>query len=142
MLMVGFNRRFSPAHARDRRGDRGPRRAPLVINYRLNGGYIPLDHWVQGPQGGGRNLGEACHMYDVLPILTGSPVKSIEATSIDPGTLPYLRNDNFAATMGYDDGSVGTLTYTSLGPEDRPRQGAHRGVLRRRGLRRSTTSRS
>lgn len=88
-----------------------------MIHYRLNGGYIPLDSWVQGAQGGGRNIGEACHMYDVFRSLTGAPVVSVSATPIDPGTRPYLKNDNFAATMGYADGSVATLTYTSLGPK-------------------------
>jgi predicted dehydrogenase len=83
----------------------------------LNAGYLPPDHWVHGPQGGGRNIGEACHMYDVFRSLTGAPVRSVNATAIDPGTLPYFRNDNFAATMSYADGSVCTLTYTSLGPK-------------------------
>ena len=49
------------------------------VEYRLNAGYIPLDHWVHGPQGGGRNIGEACHMYDVFRFLTGAPVSSIQA---------------------------------------------------------------
>jgi predicted dehydrogenase len=72
---------------------------------------------VHGPQGGGRNMGEACHFYDVFRFLAGSPVRSVSATPIDPGTLPYFRNDNFAATIGYADGSLCTLTYTSLGPK-------------------------
>ena len=116
LLMVGFNRRFSPAVTEIKKAVAG-RRAPLMIEYRLNGGYIPTDHWVQGSQGGGRNIGEACHMYDVFRSLTGSPVRSISATSIDPGTLPYLRNDNFSATISYEDGSVATLVYTALGPK-------------------------
>ena len=32
----------------------------------MNAGYVPLDHWVHGPEGGGRNIGEACHVYDVF----------------------------------------------------------------------------
>jgi len=76
-----------------------------------------MDSWVQNEQGGGRNLGEACHMYDAFRSLVGSPVKSVSATAIDPGTVPYLKNDNFIATIGYEDGSVATLTYTSLGPK-------------------------
>ena len=56
-------------------------------------------------------------MYDVFRSLTGSPVRSISATAIDPGTLPYLRNDNFSATISYEDGSVATLVYTALGPK-------------------------
>ena len=93
------------------------RRAPVVVEYRLNAGYIPLDHWVHGPQGGGRNIGEACHMYDVFRFLAGAPVNSIAATPIDPGTLPYQRNDNFSATIGYENGSLAHLLYTSLGPK-------------------------
>ncbi len=116
LLMVGFNRRFSPAVTEIRKLV-AARRAPLMIDYRLNGGYIALDSWVQNEQGGGRNLGEACHIYDVFRSLTGSPVKSITVTSIDPGALPYLRNDNFSATIGYEDGSVANLVYTALGPK-------------------------
>lgn len=56
-------------------------------------------------------------MYDVFRSLTGAPVTSVSATAIDPGGRPYLRNDNFVATLGYADGSVATLTYTSLGPK-------------------------
>jgi predicted dehydrogenase/threonine dehydrogenase-like Zn-dependent dehydrogenase len=116
LVMVGFNRRFSPAIAEIRKATAN-RRAPLVIEYRLNGGYIPLDSWVQGAQGGGRNIGEACHMYDVFRSLTGAAVRSIAATSIDPSSLPYLRSDNFAATIGYQDGSIANLVYTALGPK-------------------------
>lgn len=56
-------------------------------------------------------------MYDVFRFLAGAPVKSVTASAIDPGALPYARNDNFAATIAYEDGSVATLTYTALGPK-------------------------
>jgi predicted dehydrogenase/threonine dehydrogenase-like Zn-dependent dehydrogenase len=117
LLMVGFNRRFSPALQALRAALEG-RTSPLVVNYRLNAGYIPPDHWVHGPQGGGRNIGEACHMYDVFRSLAGAGVRSVSATAIDPTELPYRRNDNFVATIGYADGTVATLTYTALGPRE------------------------
>jgi predicted dehydrogenase len=116
MLMVGFNRRFSPALTMIKELV-AKRRAPLVVEYRLNAGYIALDHWVHGSHGGGRNIGEACHMYDVFRFLTGAPAVSISATPIDPGELPYRRNDNFSATIGYEDGSLAHLLYTALGPK-------------------------
>jgi predicted dehydrogenase/threonine dehydrogenase-like Zn-dependent dehydrogenase len=116
LLMVGFNRRFSPALQELKRRIDG-RRAPLVIQYRLNAGYIALDHWVHGSQGGGRNIGEACHMYDVFRFLAGAPVRSIDAAAIDPGALPYARSDNFAATVAYEDGTLASLVYTALGPK-------------------------
>jgi len=114
--MVGFNRRFSPALQMLKERLAG-RRSPLLIQYRLNAGYIPLDHWVHSAQGGGRNVGEACHMYDVFRFLAGAPVRSVEASAIDPHQLPYSRSDNFAATVTYGDGTVGSLVYTALGPK-------------------------
>lgn len=116
LLMIGFNRRFSPA-VQALRSTLASRRSPLMMNYRLNGGYIPLDSWVQGAQGGGRNIGEACHMYDVFRSLAGAPAVSVHAEAIDPRGLPYLRNDNFCATIRYVDGSIGNLVYTALGPK-------------------------
>ncbi|MGQ0743221.1 MAG: bi-domain-containing oxidoreductase [Acidimicrobiales bacterium] len=115
LLMVGFNRRFSPALVTLARELVG-RRAPLVVSYRVNAGWLPADHWTQGPQGGGRNLGEACHMYDVIRFLAGSPARSITASGISPGGSGHRRNDNFSATIGYEDGSLGTLIYTASGP--------------------------
>jgi predicted dehydrogenase len=116
-LMVGFNRRFAPAVARLKDVVAG-RRSPLVISYRLNGGFIPSDHWIQGAAGGGRNVGEACHMYDLFRSLAGAPLSDIQALAINPGTTPHLRNDNFVATLRYEDGSVGNLVYTALGPKE------------------------
>src|SRR5690606_38003552 len=95
-LMVGFNRRFAPAVEALRQAI-ADRRSPLQISYRLNGGYIPPDHWIQNHEGAGRNIGEACHMYDLFRSLAGAPVRSISATAIDPGATAYLRSDNFAA---------------------------------------------
>ncbi|MGD0721630.1 MAG: bi-domain-containing oxidoreductase [Roseiarcus sp.] len=115
-LTVGFNRRFAPAIQR-LKDELGGQRTPIMINYRLNAGYIPLDHWVQGPEGGGRNIGEACHMYDLFAFLAGAPVVSVGAAAIDPGARAYARSDNFCATIGYADGSLGQLTYTALGPK-------------------------
>ena len=116
LVMVGFNRRFSPALQMLKERLSG-RRSPLMIQYRLNAGYIAPDHWVHGVQGGGRNVGEACHMYDVFRFLAGAPVRSVEASGIDPHELPYARNDNFAATITYEDGTVASLVYTALGPK-------------------------
>jgi predicted dehydrogenase len=56
-------------------------------------------------------------MYDVFRFIAGAPASSIVAGAIDPGTLPYRRNDNFSATIGYEDGSLATLVYTALGPK-------------------------
>lgn len=114
LLMTGFNRRFAPSIERVREGLAG-RKSPIIVNYRMNAGYLPSDHWVHGVQGGGRNLGEACHIYDLFAALTGSTPVDVHARSISSGGEYWRADDNFVATIRYEDGSVCTLTYTSLG---------------------------
>ncbi|OGV72798.1 MAG: oxidoreductase [Lentisphaerae bacterium RIFOXYB12_FULL_65_16] len=116
ILLAGFNRRFSPYARRLRELTRG-RSNPMILNYRMNAGYIPPDHWVHSAEGGGRNLGEACHVYDLFTYLTDARVAQVHAAGIGPGTGHYRRNDNFIATLTFDDGSVATLTYTALGTQ-------------------------
>jgi predicted dehydrogenase/threonine dehydrogenase-like Zn-dependent dehydrogenase len=121
LLMTGFNRRFSPYGRRLAQLVQG-RSSAFMINYRMNAGYIPLDNWVHGPQGGGRNLGEACHIYDLFTSLAASEVVAVSAHAIAPGSQHYARNDNFVATLSFADGSVATLTYTALGSKDYPKE--------------------
>ena len=122
LLMTGFNRRFSPAIARAREL-LASRTTPLVADYRMNAGYLPLDHWVHGPEGGGRNIGEACHVYDVFDALVGgAEVESVTAKAIRADGTRLAASDNFVATVAYADGSVCTLTYTALGNRDHPKE--------------------
>jgi predicted dehydrogenase len=121
LLLTGFNRRFSPAAARLRELLAG-RTTPLLATYRVNAGYLPPDSWVHGPEGGGRNIGEACHMYDLFLFLTGAAPAEIAATAVDSPTGAWNDNDNFIATIRFDDGSVCTLAYTSLGHRQHPKE--------------------
>ena len=121
VLLTGFNRRFSP-HARRMRELVAGRTSPMILNYRMNAGYIPRDSWVHGPQGGGRNLGEACHIYDLFVFLTGSQVLDVSARAIRPASGHDSPTDNFVATVTFADGSLGTLTYTALGSTAYPKE--------------------
>lgn len=122
LLMTGFNRRFSPAAVRAREL-LAQRTTPLVAEYRMNAGYIPLEHWVHGPEGGGRNIGEACHVYDLFDALVGDvAAESVTARAIRADGTRLAANDNFVATIAYADGSVCTLTYTALGHRDHPKE--------------------
>jgi predicted dehydrogenase/threonine dehydrogenase-like Zn-dependent dehydrogenase len=123
LLMTGFNRRFSPAAVRAREL-LATRTTPIIVDYRMNAGYIPLDHWVHGPEGGGRNIGEACHIYDLFDALVGADVavESVTARAIRADGTRLAASDNFVATIAYDDGSVCTLTYTALGNRDHPKE--------------------
>jgi predicted dehydrogenase/threonine dehydrogenase-like Zn-dependent dehydrogenase len=117
LLMTGFNRRFSPALARAH-DMLAARQGPAMLNYRVNAGFLPPEHWVHGEQGGGRNIGEACHIYDVCNFLIGGHPQHTQAQAVAPASAQWRRNDNFVATLGYPDGSVCTVTYTSLGHND------------------------
>jgi predicted dehydrogenase/threonine dehydrogenase-like Zn-dependent dehydrogenase len=121
ILFTGFNRRFSPYLERVR-SITSSRSNPMVLNYRMNAGYVPLDHWVHGPEGGGRNLGEACHVYDLFNSLTESKCVSVQATALVPKSSHYSSADNFVANLGFEDGSVASLTYTSLGHKSAPKE--------------------
>jgi predicted dehydrogenase len=121
VLLTGFNRRFSRYARRMKEWVEG-RSNPMVINYRMNAGYIPLDHWVHTFEGGGRNRGEACHIYDLLTYLTGSKVVSVQAKAITPVTDYYGRTDNFVALLKFEDGTVATLTYIALGAREYPKE--------------------
>jgi len=121
LLMTGFNRRFSPFAAAAAEVLAG-RSNPMIVDYRVNAGHIPLDNWVHGPEGGGRNLGEACHFYDLFTFLTGSRAEDISAQAIRPATAHYAASDNFVATIRFADGSVATLTYTALGAREHPKE--------------------
>jgi predicted dehydrogenase/threonine dehydrogenase-like Zn-dependent dehydrogenase len=121
VLLTGFNRRFSPS-GRAIAGMLAGRATPVLMNYRMNAGRLPADHWTQGPQGGGRNIGEACHLYDLFTYLTNSRVKSVKVHAVRPNTHYYSHRDNFVATIAFDDGSVGSLVYTALGSKKHPKE--------------------
>lgn len=121
LLMTGFNRRFS-RYATAIAQATAARSNPMMIDYRVNAGYLLQDSWVHGAEGGGRNIGEACHFYDLFVMLTGAKADTIDATAIRPHTGYYGRTDNFVATFGFADGSVGKLTYTALGASDVPKE--------------------
>jgi len=121
LLMTGFNRRFSP-FARRISEMLENRREPVIINYRMNAGYIPPDHWVQTEEGGGRNLGEACHIYDLFTYFTGSRHQNVQAAGIDSSTGFYRKTDNFSVSIRFEDGSLANLTYTAMGSKEFPKE--------------------
>lgn len=122
ILMVGFNRRFSPFILRAR-DVLSSRKTPLVASYRVNAGFIPKDSWIQDPaEGGGRIVGEVCHFVDTLRFLVGAPVRGVQAASIQARDEGMVSRDSVAITLTYSDGSVGTILYHSLGNGSYPKE--------------------
>jgi predicted dehydrogenase len=114
VVFVGFNRRHSPYALRLRELVAG-RSTPLQLCYRMNAGYVPPEHWVQGPEGGGRLLGEACHILDLFRFLVGAPAVAVQATGVRSARRDVSPTDNFTATIRYAEGSICTLLYTAQG---------------------------
>lgn len=121
ILLTGFNRRFSPYAAQIQKLI-SKRHAPLIINYRFNAGLLPNNHWAKTFEGGGRNLGEACHIYDLFTYLTGSKVTSINVQAISSQSDYASFQENFIATISFEDGSLANLIYTSLGNARYPKE--------------------
>ncbi|EKD77664.1 MAG: hypothetical protein ACD_42C00240G0001, partial [uncultured bacterium] len=72
LLMIGFNRRFSPFTQTIKRL-LDAEKVPKSFIMTVNAGFIPAIHWTQDSSvGGGRIIGEACHFIDLLRYLAGN----------------------------------------------------------------------
>ena len=117
LLMVGYNRRFSPlAQMIKKNFGEGP----MSMLYRINAGYMPADSWIQDPEfGGGRIIGEVCHFVDFLTFMNGSlPVSVYAAAMKDPNNL----NDVLNISLRYENGSIGTISYFANGDKGLPKE--------------------
>lgn len=113
VLSVGYNRRFSGLAASMKTFLAGIQE-PLIMQYRVNAGLVPVDHWIQDPEvGGGRIIGEVCHFIDLLTFLVGSLPVSVSGRAL-PNHGRYA-NDNLVATIQFADGSIGEIVYVANG---------------------------
>jgi predicted dehydrogenase/threonine dehydrogenase-like Zn-dependent dehydrogenase len=115
ILFVGYNRRFSKYIAEIKKHT-DKRINPLFIRYRMNAGYIPLDNWVH--EDGGRIVGEACHIIDLMTALTNSKIICVSKESITPKTDKFSSSDNKSFILKYEDGSVAAIDYFALGSKE------------------------
>jgi predicted dehydrogenase/threonine dehydrogenase-like Zn-dependent dehydrogenase len=112
-LMVGYNRRFSEPVIAMQHHFAG-RNEPLAMHYRVNAGFIPVDHWAQHADQGGRIIGEGGHFIDVLQFLCGAVPTSVYAVGPADTTKRY-NTDNVLISMTFADGSAGTIHYLANG---------------------------
>jgi predicted dehydrogenase len=120
LLAVGFNRRFAPL-AGQLATHFAHRTEALYMHYRINAGYIPINHWTHDPaQGGGRVIGEGCHFVDFLAFLAGAAPVSVSAQGL-PDSGKY-REDNLSMTFTFPDGSVGVVDYLANGDKSFPKE--------------------
>jgi len=121
-LMVGFNRRFSP-QVQKMKQLLSSLREPKAFIMTMNAGAIPADHWTQDPEvGGGRVIGEACHFIDLMRFLAGSPIVAVHARRMGDADGMPVTEDTAAITLGFQDGSFGTIMYLANGAASFPKE--------------------
>jgi predicted dehydrogenase/threonine dehydrogenase-like Zn-dependent dehydrogenase len=111
---VGFNRRFAPLYTEMKRWLTG-RVGPAVINCRVNSPGISGSYWMADPAIGGAVVGEACHFVDLLYWLLEAEPINVCAYSLPTGRQDPIGENNLAASFRFSDGSVGNLTYCTVG---------------------------
>ena len=121
-VMVGFNRRFSP-QIQKMKGLLQAVKEPKSFIMTMNAGAIPADHWTQDNSiGGGRIIGEACHFIDLMRYLAGSEIVSVQARRMGDTPGMKIAVDKAAITLGFADGSFGTIHYLANGAASFPKE--------------------
>lgn len=114
-VMVGFNRRYSELGMKLKEFFKD-RSQPVVAVYRVNAEYIPHDHWIYDPsEGGGRIISECCHFIDFMQYVIGSNPVEVFAKKIETQVNSPEDSENVSITILFEDGSVGTVIYTTHG---------------------------
>lgn len=113
LLTVGFNRRYAPLAVK-LKDFFGTQSEPMNIDYHINAGFLPANHWLHDPlQGGGRIIGEGCHFIDFMTFLAGSLPVSVSAHALPDGGK--YQQDNCVVTIRFANGTLGTMTYLANG---------------------------
>lgn len=119
--MVGFNRRFS-SYADAIRDALKSRTNRLQILYTMNAGYLPLDMWVHGKSGGGRIVGEGCHIIDMITSIVNSKIVNYDVSCIKDEGGYYSCSDNITLFLEFEDGSSATMIYNANGSKKYPKE--------------------
>ncbi len=113
-LTVGFNRRFAPFYVEQKK-HLLRRTGPAVVSIRMNSPGLSGSFWAADPAIGGAILGEACHFTDLMYWLLESEPVSVSAYSLPTGKEELIGENNIAASFRFADGSIGNLTYCTVG---------------------------
>lgn len=121
-LLVGFNRRFAPISVSLKKEFENSGE-PLVINIRVNAGFIPKEHWTQIPEiGAGRIIGEMCHFVDLMQFFTNAEPVKVYADCIQSNNEKLKPDDNISIVIKFNNGSIGNLIYVANGDKSLPKE--------------------
>jgi predicted dehydrogenase len=122
ILMVGFNRRFSPL-LREMRSFLAAPTGHIAASYRVSAGQLEKGHWTKElDEGGGRILGEVCHFVDSLRFLADADIEVVHATAYADEQVPLQARENVAVNLTFVDGSIGTILYVADGSPAVPKE--------------------
>ena len=122
MVMVGYNRRFSP-HIQKIKSLLNAKPSPKTFIMTMNAGEIPKEHWTQNTEiGGGRIIGEACHYIDLMRFLAGSKIKSFNAVKMGENDFVEVTEDKALISLTFEDGSMGSIHYFANGGKSFPKE--------------------
>ncbi len=108
-IMLGYNRRFSPAIKKlVSLWDLRNHEEPVSVEYRINFGPRVKNEMSDLKRGGGRLIGVACHYVDLILFLINS--KPIKVSGVSLGSKDA---DTFSAIIKFENGSIATLIFSS-----------------------------
>lgn len=121
-LMVGYNRRFSPLAIAVKKAFANASE-PLVVNIRINAGFVAKEHWTQLSEiGAGRIIGEICHFVDLMQYFTDAEPQKVYADCISTDNSKLKSDDNISIIIKFSNGSIGNLTYVANGDKSLPKE--------------------
>ena len=118
-LLVGFNRRFAKSIIDIKNYFPS---GPFNFLYRVNAGRLPLEHWTQWEEQGGRIIGEVCHFIDTLSFICNSHPKQVFAHSISFKQGFNKEEDTLSILLKFLDGSIGTIIYQANADSTIPKE--------------------
>ena len=114
-LMVGFNRRFAPMLVQLKSLFSQPG-ASSVTRYLVNAGQLDADSWYRNEDlEGSRFAGEGGHFIDTLTWWADSLPEEVYAA-------PGPEHDDLQATVRFQNGSTGTISYVTVGNARYPKE--------------------
>jgi len=114
LVYVGYNRRFSPFAVRAKAALQQVNQPPF-IQYSINAGTLPENHWLQQKEEtGGRLIGELCHFIDLCVFFQESPVASVFAQQDE--------QENITVQLRFKNNSLAAIQYFTKGNSAVPKE--------------------
>lgn len=119
---IGYNRGLAPLVMKARELLSG-RKSPVIMYHRM-ANPVPAEHWLLDKGvGGGRFVGEGCHIFDLFSaVIQSTPIRLYAAGGKFAGQDTANTPDTGSVVISFEDGSVATLLLSSAGHTGIPKE--------------------